>query len=833
MYSSGNNKFYFTPNTSAWQNKWVKIIACDKSTNLWSDPVYVKIDFVGPPPPAQTKPRITSPSDRSSSTFEKDVNVTVSGNNIEVTYVGLNGEPNPSNTNESQNGFYTGKMYSSGNNKFYFTPNTSAWQNKWVKIIACDKSTNLWSDPVYVKILGSTPPKSEHGIEILSDKDYSSAFASTAYNPRLAYWCAKAAKDAYDNSNETMKLLGFNPEKLDLAEFDIPVYMLVGMKMTKINVSVGLRGYIGKTTVNGENVVMIAIRGSKTTSNWLSDFNAYPYSWKTELPSIPDNVIPDDNTFSKWIPFLSQASPEAHGGFFLCTQKIWNKIPAHYKNTNNLFIVTGHSLGGAISELLCLKLKDANVPVNNIISYGFASPPVGDEDLRNHAGNLKSKIIKIKSNNDVVPNAGIFAFTLANQVGTITFSDKWAIDIPGNHSMDRYLQEISNLKPPRFTNDFKTVSYSSTPMNQPQSQNSNTSNAPAQPIGTNSNTVTPITTSNSQESTNTNNPNTRGSQVGQRRQGNTNQQQPQTKPLITSPSDRSTFILGNQLDVTVSGNNIEVMYSGLTGNPNPPNENESNFYKGTMYSSCNNNFFFTPNTSTWENKWVKIIARDKNTNLWSDPVYVQILPKQNNQQQQQANNLFQTAQQQQQSENKTSNVPVQSMTIEGNTVSRTTSLYQQENTNARERQDSRQPQRGNTNQQQQQQQTKPQITSPSDRSSIVVGSQLSVTVSGDNIEVTYTGLTGDPNPSNKNERSFERRTMSLSGNNTFFFTPNGLTWENRWVKIVARDKNTNLLSDPVYVKIEQNNQQRGRNQQRDNDNQEDNRRQRGNNNNRR
>jgi len=47
-----------------------------------------------------------------------------------------------------------------------------------------------------------------------------------------------------------------------------------------------------------------------------------------------------------------------------------------------------------------------------------------------------------------------------------------------------------------------------------------------------------------------------------------------------------------------------------------------------MYSSGNNTFFFTPNTSNWENKWVKIIARDKNTNLWSDPVYVQIQPQQ-------------------------------------------------------------------------------------------------------------------------------------------------------------------------------------------------------------
>jgi len=100
----------------------------------------------------------------------------------------------------------------------------------------------------------------------------------------------------------------------------------------------------------------------------------------------------------------------------------------------------------------------------------------------------------------------------------------------------------------------------------------------------------------------------------------------QTKPRITSPSNNSSSVLGNDVNVYVSGSNIEVIYAGLTGNPNPYNESESNFYKGTMYQS-GNKFFFTPNTSTWENKWVKIIAHDKVGGGWSDPVYVKINPK--------------------------------------------------------------------------------------------------------------------------------------------------------------------------------------------------------------
>ena len=101
----------------------------------------------------QVKPRITSPSDRSGCPIGNQVNVIVEDSNIEIKYVGLNGSPNPENTNESQNGFYTGFMYQTGSN-FFFTPNNAIWSNKWVKIIAHDKITDIWSDPVYVQIKG-------------------------------------------------------------------------------------------------------------------------------------------------------------------------------------------------------------------------------------------------------------------------------------------------------------------------------------------------------------------------------------------------------------------------------------------------------------------------------------------------------------------------------------------------------------------------------------------------------------------------------------------------------------------------------------------------------
>lgn len=298
--------------------------------------------------------------------------------------------------------------------------------------------------------------KDTNGIAILTYNDYESAFANpTVYNERFAYWCAKAAKDAYSesDSNATMSLLGFKNKKLDLLELSIPIYYKLGGIINKINFTVGLKAFIGykelEKPINGtKSVVMISIRGSKTESNWLSNFNCGPVNWETGWTTIHEELLKSILTIIPMDTDLSSA-PEVHGGFFLCTNKIWNKIIEDkdykkYIDKSTLFIVTGHSLGGAIAELLCLKLRDYHHSPQYIINYGFASPPVGDKDLWQYANErkLNSRIFKIMNKNDIIPSAGIFAYTLAStkNVRDIIFPEKWAIDIGGNHSMDRYLE---------------------------------------------------------------------------------------------------------------------------------------------------------------------------------------------------------------------------------------------------------------------------------------------------------------------------------------------------------------------------------------------------------
>jgi len=100
---------------------------------------------------AQTKPLITAPTVKSSE-LGKKITITATGSNLEIFYVGLTGEPNPSSNNEA---YFSKQRIDRAN--IEFTPSTAEWTNKWLKIIAHDKVNDKWSDPVYVKITPMPP----------------------------------------------------------------------------------------------------------------------------------------------------------------------------------------------------------------------------------------------------------------------------------------------------------------------------------------------------------------------------------------------------------------------------------------------------------------------------------------------------------------------------------------------------------------------------------------------------------------------------------------------------------------------------------------------------
>ena len=310
----------------------------------------------------------------------------------------------------------------------------------------------------------------ENQIEKLSYEDYLSVFSNpSTYNKKFAYWCAKAANAAYSKSksNAAMDTMGFSNTSITPSALQA----FVGYKE------------LDKPINNTTSVIMIAIRGTnvKDVRNFVSDLDAAPVNWKTGKETLNGGRIGSEIgkaeggtlggaiggalgvVVDEYAVEIFDKTPEAHGGFYKCTELIWSEMQKNkYYKANNLkntlFVVTGHSLGGAIAELLSLKLKENDVPTKNIICYGFASPPVGDKDLYDFAngkyggkpGELSNQIHKIMNTRDPIPTAGIFAYTLAYNPYKFTYDasnfwqEHWILSKEqAGHKMDLvYLNHI-------------------------------------------------------------------------------------------------------------------------------------------------------------------------------------------------------------------------------------------------------------------------------------------------------------------------------------------------------------------------------------------------------
>ena len=285
--------------------------------------------------------------------------------------------------------------------------------------------------------LAPTTQEVNYEIEKLSYNDYVKAFsASNEYDYKFAYWCGKVSNDAYDDSSNramnTLEFVGIEPKYVKIVDNEILTYYVGTKNLEK--------------PINGKTLItMIVIKGTdpKKSSNLMADVLAYPVIWKTGLPSVEYVGMNPLRRTGQALSELIDQTPEAHGGFFSCAKTIWEQINI---NSNSLYIVTGHSLGGAIAELIGLHLAEEltkkNISVQNIISYGFASPPVGDGDLRTHAQKIgiRSRIHKLQNRFDAVPTiAGWIAFTIAGDKKTFNAS-------LGGHSMEKvYLPQLEKV----------------------------------------------------------------------------------------------------------------------------------------------------------------------------------------------------------------------------------------------------------------------------------------------------------------------------------------------------------------------------------------------------
>lgn len=184
-------------------------------------------------------------------------------------------------------------------------------------------------------------------------EDLCSQTASTTYNPQLAYMLMTLASGAYYKqcAIENYDSLGFN-------ESDYHTYNYYKEPEDRRYNQDSVAYCIGeKKTWDGRRMVLITIRGSFGTLESMSP------DWKSNFN------LGEAETGISW-----------HEGFETAANEVLNSLKSLYGDKlptdNTFYVVTGHSRGAGVANLLSVLLSDNGVPKLNVYDYNFACPDV-------------------------------------------------------------------------------------------------------------------------------------------------------------------------------------------------------------------------------------------------------------------------------------------------------------------------------------------------------------------------------------------------------------------------------------------------------------------------
>jgi len=144
-----------------------------------------------------------------------------------------------------------------------------------------------------------------------------------------------------------------------------------------------LQGYIG--ILPSTQTIYVTFRGSSSLLNWIDNL---------KIKKIPYDSYPECNC-------------SVHKGFYSTTinlksETIKNVNLLKTKYNYNNVIITGHSLGAAISQLMMMELR-----LNNIYStvYNYGQPRIGDINYANFVSSInKQNLNRFTHYKDVVPH---------------------------------------------------------------------------------------------------------------------------------------------------------------------------------------------------------------------------------------------------------------------------------------------------------------------------------------------------------------------------------------------------------------------------------------------
>ena len=193
-------------------------------------------------------------------------------------------------------------------------------------------------------------------------EDLLSTVSSTTYSPRLAFFLAVMARSAYSRD----LILG----NYEILGFPVEPYTFIENQDNKWAIYyISKKTYLDENTGSEKTLVMICVRGTFTDADKAIDF-----------------ALGGDTIVS---------SQGKHEGFSTSAQRVFHDLK-HYMGDqiptkDTTYVITGHSMGAGVANLLSMLLFDSGVPAENVFDYNFACPNVAMDSDSIQAWNNKGE----------------------------------------------------------------------------------------------------------------------------------------------------------------------------------------------------------------------------------------------------------------------------------------------------------------------------------------------------------------------------------------------------------------------------------------------------------
>ena len=274
--------------------------------------------------------------------------------------------------------------------------------------------------------VGVTPPAGDV---------YVSAFSQEGIDWEIAYWSGMIAeytyaKASYPTENFALTTLGFTTGRF------YSFFELEGAQQEDLMVDVGVKEVYWEG--DSFTLVVFAFRGSvplalnspTTRENMRRNMDFFPQPWRGSSVTVHRGFYGQYNDFVQYI------LPEVNERLGL---DILQNEAGAYQDVK--IWITGHSMGAALAELFALDLIENGLPPERVMAYGFATPLVANQSLRERAESVGAscRIFRIVHRRDMVGVVGYGVLrgrSLALDENNIIFGNRGMLN-RSHHSLPR------------------------------------------------------------------------------------------------------------------------------------------------------------------------------------------------------------------------------------------------------------------------------------------------------------------------------------------------------------------------------------------------------------